>query len=56
MRDELAEIEEHPRLSPALEGSALASLLRGETTAGAAASSAGCSVETLAAAAAALAR
>src|SRR3954470_20143321 len=54
--DAIARIEEHPRLSPALEGSALAALLRGEVSAAAAAGSAGCAAGRLADAAAALSR
>jgi len=56
MRDELAAIEDLPRLSPSLEDSALGALLRGETSPGAAASSAGCTALTLGGAAADLSR
>jgi Zn-dependent peptidase ImmA (M78 family) len=56
MRDELSAIDELPRLSPSLEDSALGALLRGETTPGAAAGSAGCRAQVLGAAAADLAR
>jgi Zn-dependent peptidase ImmA (M78 family) len=54
--DVLAGLDEHPRLPETLAGSALAALLRGETTPTAAAQAAGCSAETLAGAVAGLAR
>jgi len=54
IHDLLAGLEEYPRLPPALAGSALGALLRGETTAAAAALAAGCRIDTLEAAAAAL--
>jgi Zn-dependent peptidase ImmA (M78 family) len=56
MEDVLAGIEEYPRLPRSLAGSALAALLRGETTAAAAALAAGCRVDRLDAAATALVR
>jgi Zn-dependent peptidase ImmA (M78 family) len=57
IRDVLADTG-HPRLPPAMAGSALAALLRGEASAGAAASAAGCGIDAarLAAAVAALSR
>jgi Zn-dependent peptidase ImmA (M78 family) len=56
LEDALSAIEEHPRLPPALEGSALAALLRGEASVSAAAAAAGCFAPTLGEAAAALGR
>jgi Zn-dependent peptidase ImmA (M78 family) len=56
IHDLLAGLAEYPRLPPALAGSALGALLRGETTAGAAALAADCRVDTLEAAAASIAR
>jgi Zn-dependent peptidase ImmA (M78 family) len=56
VEDVLARIEEYPRLPRALAGSALSALLRGETTAAAAALAAGCGVDRLEAAATALVR
>src|SRR3954469_19225380 len=56
IHDLLAGLEQYPRLPPALAGSALGALLRGETTAAAAARAADCRVDTLEAAAAALLR
>ena len=56
VEDVLAGIEEFPRLPHSLAGSALGALLRGETTAAAAALAAGCRVERLEAAATALVR
>ena len=56
IHDLLAGLEEYPRLPPALAGSALGALLRGETSSAAAALAAGCRIDTLEAAAAALLR
>jgi Zn-dependent peptidase ImmA (M78 family) len=56
LQDGLAAIDEHPRLPPSLAGSALAALLSGDASVSAAAGSAGCAADTLAAAAAALGR
>ena len=56
VRDVLSEIDDYPRLPDALASSALAALLRGDTTVTAAARAAGCSAETLRDAVADLAR
>jgi Zn-dependent peptidase ImmA (M78 family) len=56
LRDELSGITEYPRLPAALADSALAAVLRGEASVGAAASKAGVDADRLAAAAAALSR
>ena len=52
--DALARIRDLPRLSPALQGSALAAVLRGEASVDAAARAAGCAADVLADAAAAM--
>jgi Zn-dependent peptidase ImmA (M78 family) len=54
--DALSQIEDYPRVPDSLAGSALAALLRGEVSVDAAAHAAGCSVDTLGAAAADLGR
>ena len=54
--DTLARIEDYPRIPPAIEGSGLAALLRGEVSVDAVAGTTGCDAGALAAAAAALTR
>jgi hypothetical protein len=54
LEDELATVERLPRLSPALAGSALAALVRGDVTAEAAAAAAGADAAVLGAATSAI--